>query len=129
MITDEQVLDALIDSLRERGPDFKYEKEEGLSNCTYSTADEEPSCLVGMVMHKIAPEYFAKIAATERIEIETRREPDSPDPEVYGRGAGLVTESLELSNESTVLLTNAQFYQDTGYTYRDVASIVRVSAF
>lgn len=129
MITDEQVLDALIESLRERGPDFRYVKEEGLTNCTYSTADGEPSCLVGMVLRKIAPEHFVEVAKTERVEIEESKGNGSPSPKVYGMGATTVTGGLELSNESLVLLTNAQTAQDTGNTYRKVASIIKVEAF
>ena len=128
MITDEQVLDALIESLRERGPDFRYEKEEGRSKCTYSTADEEPSCLVGMVMHKIAPEHFAKIAATEQAEIARGAEVDLFN-DAFGVSAFHVAVGLDLSMGSLSLLSDAQGAQDTGYTYREVAQIIKVEAF
>ena len=119
MITDEQVLDALIESLRERGPDFKYEKEEGLSNCTYSTADEEPSCLVGKVVHKLDPEAFREMAHREHNGMGVLMRPADE----------VLPEFLEISEKMLAILYGVQTDQDKQLPYRRVAERNGVEVF
>lgn len=115
--TDKQVMTALEDSLRERGADYVYSKSPD-GACAYSR-DGEPSCLVGLVVHKLDPEAFREMSHREHNGIGVWM---APADEV-------LPQFLEISEKMLAILYRVQTDQDTQLPYRRVAERHGVEVF
>lgn len=115
--TDKQVMTALEDSLRERGADYVYQKAPN-GECVYSR-DGAPSCLVGLVVHKLDPEAFQEMAYRE---YQGSGVYMSPADEVLPK-------FIEISEKMLAILYSAQTHQDNQLPYRRVAERIKVEAF
>lgn len=121
--TRENVTAALKDIVAEYGEDYVYPAAG--ATCTYSQPEDGklvPSCIVGHVIYRLAPEAFAVIADLEAI---TNFGDSSPAQEVL-RGAlgdfGVQDNSAHLDpltedRDLVYALTEAQGAQDTGHTW------------
>ena len=115
--TDKQVMTALEDSLRERGADYVYLKAPA-GVCTYSR-DGKPSCLVGLVVHKLDPEAFREMAHREHNGMGVLMRP--ADEVLPG--------FLEISEKMLAILYGVQTDQDKQLPYRRVAERNGVEVF
>lgn len=108
--TNEQIVTAAREAVAEKGVEYVYQKGGGeLSACYYATPDMKPSCIVGHILAKIAPEAFEDVAAHER----------KPDPDYNGTGIKRVADELNLgfTPDQVYRLNQAQIQQDRGDTW------------
>lgn len=110
--TDKQVMTALEDSLRERGADYVS------VGCMYSR-DGEPSCLVGLVVHKLDPEAFREMAHREHNGIGVWMQPAD----------AVLPGFLEISEKMLAILYGVQTDQDKQLFYRRVAERNGIEVF
>lgn len=108
-VTIEQVTETIREIVK-GNEDYVYEDAEGGEYCTYSTPDGAPSCIVGHVINRLAPEKFESIHLSEWSE-----------EGVFGVnfGASIYDYSAdEAANEVLqYALRRAQMVQDSGGTW------------
>lgn len=64
-IDEEEAFQALRDVVKQFGVDYKYRERWSAKRCTYSEEDGQPSCLVGHVLSRVAPDLFVAIHERE----------------------------------------------------------------
>jgi len=69
-ITAEQVRETLVAIVEEYGEDRVYDGSTAATYATPDTAlteDPQPMCIVGHVLHRLAPDFFRDLAAVEGV--------------------------------------------------------------
>lgn len=109
--TNAEIREALITSIEERGHDYQYSPPSG-TTCVYADENGEPSCLIGMVIHKLDPEAFKALAIEERAIGST----------VLGASAAsVVPQYLDVDRDILEGLRKIQDDQDNRMTYGNIA--------
>lgn len=115
MLTLEETREKLTELVERLGPDTVYEVPFEALDCAYSTADGEPSCLVGHLIDAVAPEVFEMIH-NEEWEDGVQVEP--MNFAVLAEGSEAVRDLFNY--ETRVYLNMVQGLQDRGRTWGDV---------
>lgn len=121
MFTREDVTEALLQVIAEKGPNYVYPHAGGI--CSYSE-DGQPSCIVGHVMAALDPEGFEKVVRIEeatglsgdaRDVLQGRWEKTDwgTDDVLYDVGSHTFTEDEALIRA----LSLTQSAQDVGHTW------------
>ncbi len=122
--TREAVLKTLADIVDEYGADHVYEYSN--SQCYYSDADGNPSCIVGHVIYRLDPETFARIYAWENGENGDYGERTSCAVRSLGNeGFELGWESEREAASIIDALGHGQATQDLGGTWGEAEDTVR----
>lgn len=68
-ITDDKIIETLIEIIEEKGPGYVYPDEEKFvpfgGGCRYTTDEGGPSCIVGQLIYRLSPGEFRKLHAYE----------------------------------------------------------------
>lgn len=116
--TNEQINAALSKALEAKGDDYVYENWQD-GNCVYSVA-QEPSCIVGHVLHALDPEMFKRVAEFEADASENRGDTSF--------GAVALRLNLPFEREQRRALQNVQVEQDTGHTWGSAVATEWIAA-
>jgi len=114
-INDRQALNFLQEVVSGR-EGYTYESDrtapEDEEKCFYANRDGSPSCIVGHVLHRAAPDFFAEVFHRENL--------GETGLSVFGLEGYLEGDSDKLLTEDAVtVLRAAQIVQDTGGTWGD----------
>lgn len=124
MITAQQVIETMREVVAEKGEDYVYPKEEGIwvdrddntvrgdevnvetdpfLSCAYLTVDDQPSCIVGHVLHRLGVDH--KILG----------DAETVSATVFGTGGHhALTGKHRLDEGAARILSAAQQVQDNG---------------
>lgn len=121
-IDEEEAFQALRDVVKQFGADYRYREPGSYDRaCMYSEADGQPSCLVGHVLARVAPDLFATIHEQEHGRGYEEEVGSFPILHLTDRF------DVDVTDDTLTTLEAVQYAQDSGRTWGEALTRANIT--